>query len=117
MRQLENWGCDIAPTAMQQLLRYPWPGNVRELKTAVEFALIHCRGTNVQPSDLPPEFEESGHPVLSHPVSCRTRRTASDHGSFAAGKRKTYQAAKLLGMSRSTFYRRLRELDIPIESW
>lgn len=108
---------DIAPTAMQQLLRYPWPGNVRELKAAVEFALIHCRGTNIQPSDLPPEFEESGHPVLSHPspVAARDERQAIMEALQQVNGRRI-QAAKLLGMSRSTFYRRLRELDIPIES-
>ncbi|MCA9477141.1 MAG: hypothetical protein KC563_15255, partial [Nitrospira sp.] len=98
-------------------LRYPWPGNVRELKAAVEFALIHCRGTNIQPSDLPPEFEESGHPVLSHPspVAARDERQAIMEALQQVNGRRI-QAAKLLGMSRSTFYRRLRELDIPIES-
>ena len=48
----------ISPEAMQTLLRYPWPGNVRELKSTFEFALIHCPGQEIKPTDLPPEIYE-----------------------------------------------------------
>lgn len=53
----------IAPETMQCFLRYSWPGNVRELKRALEYALIHCRGGSVLPTDLPPELSDV-HPAV-----------------------------------------------------
>ena len=38
--------------AMDQLLSYSWPGNVRELENAVERAVVFCKGTVIQASDL-----------------------------------------------------------------
>ncbi|HVV71318.1 MAG TPA: sigma-54 dependent transcriptional regulator, partial [Verrucomicrobiae bacterium] len=36
------------------LLGYGWPGNVRELRTAIEHAVVLCRGEKVTVRDLPP---------------------------------------------------------------
>ncbi len=106
--------CDIAPEALQALLRYPWPGNVRELKSTFDYALIHCHGTAIQLTDLPPEICGTSGSLESVQVSPRNERqdilTALQK---ANGKRA--QAAKLLGMSRSTFYRRLSDLAISPE--
>jgi DNA-binding NtrC family response regulator len=105
---------EIAPEVMQTLLRYPWPGNVRELKSTFDYALIHCHGTQIQFSDLPPEIGGPTAPLVSARPSPRNEReeilSALDQ---ARGKRA--QAAKLLGMSRSTFYRRLSDLGISPE--
>src|SRR3954469_11831657 len=38
---------EIAPDAMQVLLQYAWPGNVRELRTAIESAVVLCRGERI----------------------------------------------------------------------
>ncbi len=106
--------CDIASEAMQALLRYPWPGNVRELKSTFDYALIHCHGTQIHLSDLPPEI--CGTPASLVSVRASPRNERKDILSAleeANGKRA--QAAKLLGMSRSTFYRRLSELAISPE--
>src|SRR6516162_1448480 len=43
-----------SPDAMDLLQRYSWPGNVRELRTAVEHAVVLCRGDKITPRDLPP---------------------------------------------------------------
>ena len=106
--------CDIAPESMQALLRYSWPGNVRELKSTFDYALIHCHGTDIQLSDLPSEICGTPTSFVSMRSTPRDERqeilAALDR---ARGKRA--QAAKLLGMSRSTFYRRLSELGISPE--
>src|SRR3954471_23315334 len=44
---------EIEPDAMQVLLQYAWPGNVRELRTAMEHAVVLCRGERITPRDLP----------------------------------------------------------------
>ncbi|MDR4482994.1 MAG: sigma 54-interacting transcriptional regulator [Nitrospirales bacterium] len=104
----------IAPETMQRFLRYSWPGNVRELQAALEYALIHCRSEIVLPTDLPPELCDVSPAVQSLPfVKPNERQRILDALTQTKGKRA--QAAKLAGMSRSTFYRRLTELKIAPE--
>src|SRR5882724_7761931 len=43
----------ILPEAMERLLNYGWPGNVRELRTAIEHAVVLCRGDKIAVRDLP----------------------------------------------------------------
>ena len=105
---------EISADAMQTLLRYHWPGNVRELKSTFEYALIHCQKDYIQPSDLPPELCGSTTPILSLRSSPRDEREEI-LAALEQVKGKRAQAAKLLGMSRSTFYRRLSELGISPE--
>ena len=35
-------------------MQYQWPGNVRELRTAIEHAVVLCRGDKITARDLPP---------------------------------------------------------------
>ena len=50
----------IAPEAMELLLRYPWPGNVRQLRSAIQHGQILCEGGYIRPEDLPPEIRRAG---------------------------------------------------------
>jgi len=38
---------------IELLSRYNWPGNVRELRTAIEHAVVLCKGDKITPRDLP----------------------------------------------------------------
>ncbi len=100
------------PSAMAALMEYHWPGNVRELKSTIECAMIHCKGDTLDMTDLPPELrQEPGglQPATAIPTDERSRFVSAL--SRAHGNRT--KAARLLGMSRATFYRRLTELDLP----
>jgi two-component system, NtrC family, response regulator AtoC len=44
---------DFTPDALEALLHGRWPGNVRELRTAIEHAVIFCRGERIGARDLP----------------------------------------------------------------
>lgn len=105
---------EISTEAMQHLLRYPWPGNVRELKSAIDYALIHCKDSIIQPVDLPPEILDSPAWASSAPDSAEHEK---EHllAVLQQVKGNRSEAARLLGMSRSTFYRRLSALNIPSE--
>ncbi|MDH5427865.1 MAG: sigma 54-interacting transcriptional regulator [Nitrospirota bacterium] len=105
---------EIAQEAMQALLRYQWPGNVRELKSTLDYAMIHCHGAAIRYSDLPPELTGAQEFVVSTRSSPRDER-AEILAALEQARGKRAQAAKLLGMSRSTFYRRLNELGIECE--
>ena len=103
---------ELSHDALRLLLDYPWPGNVRELRSAVEFALIRCRSRVIQPDDLPPEVM---HPrgfaaaVPGDPLNDEKTRFL-DALTRSRGNRAL--AARLLGISRATLYRRLADLNI-----
>jgi PAS domain S-box-containing protein len=102
---------DISREAMQRLMRYPWPGNVRELKSALDFSLIHCRGSIIEPSDLPPEIAEiDPHIFMNQENEPDEKERITAILKYTNNNRT--EAAKILGMSRSTFYRRLVTLGL-----
>src|SRR5215469_2515116 len=45
---------DFTADALEMLMKYSWPGNVRELRTAIEHAVVLCRGEKITARDLPP---------------------------------------------------------------
>lgn len=104
----------ISVEAVRVLSSHPWPGNVRELRHAVEHAVIHARGPVIQPSDLPPEILASRVPrevagaVGEEEEDERERLLAA----LRQAKGNRSLAAKQLGISRATLYRRFRELGI-----
>ena len=107
----------IAPGARQALLRYDWPGNVRELKNALEYAAAIGDGPVLSAADLPPEIVDPGRVGEPAPVNVPPRVEA--HGpedarilralERAGGSRE--RAAKMLGISRVTLWRRLRQME------
>ncbi len=103
--------------ALQCLMNYDWPGNVRELKACVDYAVIHSKGERINPQDLPPEFSRGAAPAFIETEP--TTAVEDERGRILAALNKTrgnrLQAARMLGISRATFYRRLSELDISLD--
>jgi len=103
---------EMSEDAMRVLLRYHWPGNVRQLKSAVEYALVHAEGPIIHVHDLPVELLEPASGVsvdLAYSdLGERERYLAALRD--ANGNRS--EAARLLGVSRATFYRHLERLGI-----
>jgi len=103
---------EISDEAMRILSKYNWPGNVRELRSAVEFAVIHCRGSVIHAQDLPSEIvsgEAYSLPLIGGTHEDEKARLLAAL-ERAGGNRKA--AARLLGIGRSTLYRRLAGLNI-----
>ena len=44
---------EFTADALERLTKYAWPGNVRELRTAIEHAVVLCRGEKISARDLP----------------------------------------------------------------
>ncbi len=104
----------LGTAAAALLRRYPWPGNVRELRSAIEYAVIRCRGVVIQPEDLPPELLAER--PLERPRDLQVRDEAPPvdararlEWALARADGNRTRAARLLGISRATFYRRLAE--------
>ncbi|MCF6198583.1 MAG: sigma 54-interacting transcriptional regulator [Hyphomicrobiaceae bacterium] len=108
--------CD--PQAMHMLMDYPWPGNVRELENAVEHAVICANNGIVRPESLPNDILNycQHSETIGNKISRFRRETEKQAGEIkealrtARGNRTI--AAKLLGINRSTLWRRMRRLAI-----
>ncbi len=101
----------IASQVTSQLTQYHWPGNVRELRSAIQYATIHCRTASISLRDLPPEIlSDRRHSEAQEDDTTQygnNLRLALEH----TGGNKT-EAARFLGISRATLYRKLKEHDL-----
>jgi DNA-binding NtrC family response regulator len=104
---------DFTADALEWLMNYSWPGNVRELRTAIEHAVVLCRGEKISARDLPPPVRaggQSGNPGPSLARNDLTVREAEKQLIIRALKETDGNrtlAAKKIGMSRRTFHRKL----------
>jgi transcriptional regulator with PAS, ATPase and Fis domain len=113
-RQIER----IAGAAEVALERYEWPGNVRELRNVLAYAFAIGEGPVLELADLPAEVAATSTApevfVASSPAdptaTAPEERRIRDALVRARGNRE--RAAKLLGMSRVTLWRRMRELGL-----
>jgi transcriptional regulator with PAS, ATPase and Fis domain len=106
----------LSPAAMRALLSHPWPGNVRELENAIEYATAVCEGQTIHPGDLPDSVVRTSPPAAPAPPPAAGPDLAAAERADAerllaalreAGFRKG-RAAEALGMSRATFWRKLK---------
>jgi DNA-binding NtrC family response regulator len=96
----------VSSGVMQRLRAYDFPGNIRELDNAVEHAYVLCAGSIIEVEDLPAHIREATEgrsrklpPDSEEAILLETlRRTGGNRA----------QAARELGMDRSTFWRKLK---------
>jgi PAS domain S-box-containing protein len=95
----------LSPKALVTLITYDWPGNVRELQNAIQFAYVKLKGDIIQPVHLPRAIRSP----VSKKIPRRQRRRKLNQKAVRDALRYTdgnkLQAAKLLGVNRSTLYR------------
>jgi len=97
------------------LLNYPWPGNVRELYNVMERAAIFGQGKTIRKEHLPPELLNPqtavSLPDTFSPRSLKEIETEHIRRTlvFTGGNRPS--AAKILRISQSTLWRKLKELN------
>lgn len=98
----------VSPQAMEIIENYSWPGNVRQLINALEHSAITCRGDTVEVSDLPDYvFHEK-----KTDGSKRHIEQERIYSVLAMFKGNKTLAAKHLGISRVTLWKRLKEFGI-----
>ncbi len=107
---------DFTLEALEAIMKYSWPGNVRELRTAIEHAVVLCRGDRIAARDLPPSVRNPGG---ERPGSDAQRLFAQRDLTVKEAEKqlivralkeakgnRTAAAAKI-GMSRRTLHRKL----------
>jgi two-component system response regulator HydG len=100
----------LGDDATRALEAYAWPGNVRELEQVVEFAALRAGGGEVRREHLPPELRLAAEPRRAPPDPERERAELEAALARAGGNRT--RAARDLGISRVTLWKRLRRLGI-----
>ncbi|SHK22812.1 sigma 54-interacting transcriptional regulator [Thermocrinis minervae] len=100
----------VSPAVMKRFLEYDWPGNIRELENAIEHAIVVCSGTMIKEEDLPDSIRFSGL-FDKHREPYNDERERIIEALRQAGGNKTL-ASKLLGMHRTTFWRKLKEYGL-----
>lgn len=104
----------VSDEVFEAFMRHGWPGNIRELEHALEHAFILCRQPTISLEHLPPDlFAPRG---SSPPPRCESAgdKDALRRALVRAGGNKA-KAARLLGISRRTIYRKLDEFGIGTE--
>lgn len=104
----------VSPSAKKLLINYLWPGNVRELENAIEHAFVLTDGALLEERNLPPE--------LRHAQSNGTPPPPTDENPseeeedikrvLLSMKGNVSKAAKILGVHRTTLWRKMREFRI-----
>jgi DNA-binding NtrC family response regulator len=137
--RMDRPGFSFSPEAMEILERHDYPGNVRELENAVEHAVALADGRIIRPADLPtalrtprmlPDHQER---AASEPRASQARSAADtsepsseerDRWSLADVEKEHIRrvlarhrgnatsAAKQLGISRTTLWRKLRQYGL-----
>jgi DNA-binding NtrC family response regulator len=105
----------IQPEALAALKSHDWPGNIRELEHTVERAVLLGKGSQIGLDDLPPQVASRGereHVVGAALVKQLTLRDLEreyiDRVLKSTQGNKT-EAARILGVDRTTLYRKLEE--------
>ncbi|MDN5861367.1 MAG: Fis family transcriptional regulator [Pseudonocardia sp.] len=99
----------LSAAALRVLARHPWPGNVRELRDALAYALRRRPVGRIEPEDLPACCQ-------STPCGALREVDRTERDTIVAALRETggnrVAAAAVLGLARSTLYRKIRQYGI-----
>ena len=119
---LERYGApegiaDFSPEFMNRLMQYNWPGNVRELENTVQRALALSSGVRLELKDLPSTLayrtESRSGGADTARLQDLERRAIKEALEAVGGDR--IRAAKLLGIGKTTIYRKLKEYGLAQE--
>jgi two-component system response regulator HydG len=110
----------VSPLAMRVLRAHDWPGNVRELFSVVESATIRAGGSRIEAQHLPPEIRDPDRGDTAgdqryQAISPDEERAAIVAALDEAEGSRT-RAAEILGMSRTTLWRRMKDFGLGEEA-
>jgi len=121
---------ELTADALQTLLDYDWPGNVRELRTAIEHGVVMCNSTKIGIRHLPPFLRDDSHsgfrisirsgsegvpnlvPTSDEDLNLQQMEEKMIRIALDRTSDNRTEAAKLLGISRRTMQRKLKEMGL-----
>lgn len=107
-------GRRLGPALMELLMRHDWPGNVRELESCIQRLVTVNSGPELQPYDLPTALQGGASitPAAAAPagvIPLRDMERSAIVNALAYTRNDRGRAAELLGISRTTLYRKMKE--------
>lgn len=109
----------VSPETMALLMAHDYPGNIRELENIIEHAFVLCPDAVIGPGCLPESLAAKGPAKAAMPSSgampplkAAEARAIMDALEQSRGNR--IEAARLLGMHKSTFFRKVRALGLSL---
>jgi DNA-binding NtrC family response regulator len=122
----------LSDSVIELLLNHSWPGNIRELEHVVERAYVLCMGDTITSDHLPAEIitaephlqsipeSSTSHPVHMQSPSAPLMESDNEVERLLDALRRTAgnkaKAARLLGMDRSTLYRKISSYNIDLSN-
>ncbi|MDA8090740.1 MAG: sigma-54 dependent transcriptional regulator [Nitrospiraceae bacterium] len=113
----------LSDEVMRMLCDYSWPGNIRQLRNVLERLVVLSRTARVTANEVPEELFSMNTdvpapaaqvPGLASSRGAQTLKELEDQAVLNAleeSRGNKSKAAKMLGISRKTFYKRLRDMD------
>lgn len=102
----------VTEEVLHTFINYSWPGNIRELEHSIEHAFVLCHGSDITMDHIPPEIKEfrgmKNYPSKGFKTG-EVQKIISTLEKVAGNKAK---AARLLGISRQTLYRKIKENNV-----
>jgi sigma-54 dependent transcriptional regulator, acetoin dehydrogenase operon transcriptional activator AcoR len=105
----------ITPEAIDKLTHYAWPGNVRELGNVIEYCVTMVVGDTITLQNLPQRVKEDPKPEpksTSLNLKQLEREAIMKALTLADSEGHKEEAANILGISRATLYRKIKEYQI-----
>jgi DNA-binding NtrC family response regulator len=117
----------LSDEALRAMMHHDWPGNVRELEHAVDRACALSSGPVLELGDMPTQLQQQGldsrradtTPGAAEPAVCSPDVTTLAHlerrailNAIRTLNGDKLQAARLLGIGKTTLYRKLKEYRI-----
>jgi len=112
----------ICRAALEILVAYHWPGNVRELINAVEYAFVLCQEGKILPEHLPAQLRMTPPSPLPGPSRGKSKTPAPNKvvdrdllcQAINEARGKKGEAARILGVSRVTLWKWLKEHNLKV---
>jgi transcriptional regulator with PAS, ATPase and Fis domain len=96
----------LSEEVLAALRSHSWPGNVRELEHLIEHACILSQSSVISSDALPPEFFHTSQPCSDVAASACCSPALDLNEALLRARGNRSEAARLMGISRRTFYRR-----------
>lgn len=116
-----NWSTPtIADNVLVVLTAYQWPGNVRELRNTVLRLAVHSRGKKITMSQLAmvgEQFQQGNDSQSFEPFpTLEEMEKQQIEAALHRARWNVSDAAKMLGIARSTFYQKIKKYGITVQS-
>jgi two-component system response regulator HydG len=102
----------LSNEVMQIFMDHDWPGNVRELQNVIEHAVILAKGEMITEADLPQSLKKRYKQYYTDTLSLKDTEKHLIMRILRDTNGNKYQAAKKLGITRSTLYGKIKKHGI-----